>query len=151
LSATAYFEAWDMFSCDPVVANDSLAFVTLNTKSRVNRCGNTVDVETNVLKIFNIEDLTQPYLIDEYQMTAPKGVGLDGETLFICDDTDGLKIFDVSDPLEIQLIKQFDHFTAFDVIPLDGLLLVVGPDNVYQFDYSNLEDIKQVSIIPYGA
>ena len=65
--------------------------------------------------------------------------------------TDGLKIFDVSNPRDIQLIKHFDFFTAFDVIPLDGLLLVVGPDNVYQFDYSDLENIKQVSQIPYGA
>lgn len=151
LSSTAYFETWDMFSCDPVVANDSLAFVTLNSKIRGQRCGDIVEIETNVLKIFNIEDLTQPMLINQYGMTAPKGLGLDGETLFICDDTDGLKIFDVSNPLDIQLIKHFDSFTAFDVIPLDGLLLVVGPDNVYQFDYSNLEDIKQVSQIPYGA
>jgi len=151
LSATPYFEAWDLFSCDPVVANDSLAFVTLNAISRVNRCGGSFEIETNLLKIFDIKDLSQPELIVEYEMTAPKGVGLDGETLFICDDTDGLKIFDVSDPLNIQLIKHFDHFTAFDVIPLDGLLLVVGPDNVYQFDYSNLEDIVQIALIPYGS
>ena len=37
-----------------------------------------------------------------------------------------------------------------DVIPLDGLLLVVGPENVFQFDYSNLDSIQLVSQIAYG-
>ena len=74
-----------------------------------------------------------------------------GNILFVCDNDQGLKVFDVSDPLNIDLIKHFDGFTAFDVITLDGLLLVVGPDNVYQFDYNDLENMRLVSEIPYGV
>lgn len=151
ISATPYFESWDLYRCDPVVTNDSFAYVTLNSLDRINRCGNTLEIDINELRIYNIVDLTQPELLATYSMTAPKGVGLDGQTLFICDDTAGLKVFDVSDPLDIQLIRQFDNFTAFDVIPLNGLLLVVGPDNVYQFDYNDLDNIQLVSQIPYGA
>jgi len=104
-----------------------------------------------VLRVYDIADITQPNLIAEYPMSTPKGVGLDGNTLFVCDHDQGLKIFDVSNPLEIQLIKHFDNFTAYDVITLDGLLLIVGPDNVYQFDYNDLENIQLISEIPYGA
>ncbi len=153
LSVTPYFDTFDTFACDPVVANETHAYVTLNSLSRVDRpCGGgTIEVNVNVLKVFNIEDITNPLLIQEYEMSAPKGVGLDGTTLFVCDNDQGLKIFDVSNPEDLQLIKHFDNFTTFDVIPLDGLLLVVGPDNVYQFDYSDLDNIRLVAEIPYGT
>ena len=63
-------------------------------------------------------------------MEHPKGVGIDGNTLFLCDDYAGLKVLDVSDPLNVQTIAHFENITTYDVIPLDGLLLVVGPDNI---------------------
>ena len=76
---------------------------------------------------------------------------LDGRLLFVCEDTEGLKVFDVENPVEIQLVAHFEGFTAFDVIPLGGLLLVVGPDNVYQFDYSDPDNIILISEIPLGV
>jgi hypothetical protein len=149
LSATSYFE-FDIFPCDPVVANDSYAYVTLNAKRRINNpCGGTFEVNANLLKIYDITNPQQPQFLIEYEMFAPKGVGLDGTTLFVCDDEEGLKIFDVTDPFNLVSIAHIDNLTAFDVIPLDGLLLVVGPENVYQFDYTNLDDIQQLSSFRY--
>ena len=149
LSATSYFE-FDIFPCDPVVANDTYAYVTLNAKQRIdNPCGGSFEVNVNLLKIFDITNPQQPQFLTEYQMFAPKGVGLDGTTLFVCDDEQGLKIFDVTDPFDLKTIKHIDSFTAFDVIPLDGLLLVVGPENVYQFDYTDLDNIQQLSSFRY--
>ena len=86
-------------------------------------------------------------MINTYPLSGPKGVGLDGNTVFVCDNEEGLKIFDVTNKYDIKLIKQFGGFTAYDVIPFDGLLLVVGPENLYQFDYSDLDNIHQVSKI----
>ena len=146
LSATAYFNLFDTWSCDPVVANQQHAFVTLNSVERV--CNGLINV--NELRIYDITDLENPNLLVIYPMTSPKGVGLDGNTLFVCDHTAGLKIYDVSNVLDITLIKQFTNFTAYDVITLNGLLLVVGPDNVYQFDYSDLDNIQLLAEIPYG-
>lgn len=146
LSATAYFDLFDTWSCDPVVADEQYAFVTLNSVERT--CDGLTDV--NELRIYDISDLENPNLLAVYPMTAPKGVGLDGNTLFVCDHTAGLKIYDVSNVLDITLIKQFSDFTAYDVITLDGLLLVVGPDNVYQFDYSDINNIQLLTEIPYG-
>jgi len=151
LSATEYFQSFETFSCDPVAADSTHAYVTLNTLSRIDTpCGGIDNITTNELRVYDITDLTNPQLISVIEMQAPKGVGLDGKTLFICDDAAGLKIYDVNDPLQIQLIKHFENFTAFDVIPLDGLLLVVGPENVYQFDYTDLDNIQLVSQIAYG-
>lgn len=152
LSATSYFESFRFFACDPVVANSTYAYVTLNSKERIeNPCADATVIDINMLKIYNVEDLTAPRLLAEYDMHAPKGVGLDGNILFLCDDDQGLKVFDVADPFDIKLLFHFDDFNAFDVIPLDGLLLVVGPDNVYQFDYSDIEDVKLIAQIPIEA
>ena len=150
LSSTTYFE-FEIFPCDPVVANDTFAYVTLNSKRRVgNACGGSFEIDVNVLKIFDITDPTNPYLLTDYNMFAPKGVGLDGTTLFVCDDSEGLKIFDVSDPYNLTTIAHFQGFTAFDVIPLNGLLLVVGPKNIYEYDYTNLDGIQLISTFQYA-
>ena len=141
--------SYDVFGttpCDPVVATDSFAYVTLNTATQT-ICGRTSTIELNQLVIFDVTTIEAPKLLAEYPMHLPKGVGIDGKTLFLCDDTQGLKIFNVNDPLNIELLHHFSDFTAFDVIPLNGLLLVVGPENVYQFDYSNLFDVKLISTI----
>ncbi len=139
---------YPILPCDPVVANDSLAFVTLNTNQVANSpCGGSI-ITVDVLKIFDIKDIDNPKLINEYPMHNPKGVGIDGELLFLCDDTQGLKIYDFSNPLNLKLVYHYTGITTYDVIPLNGLLLVVGPDNVYQFDYSDPYNLVLLSQIP---
>ncbi len=137
--------------CDPVVADSQYAYVTLNTLENISGCGRTFTEQINVLKIFDLTRIERPELIAEYDMFGPKGVGIDGDILFLCDDKEGLKIFNVADPSNIEMIIQFDSFTAFDVIPLDGLLLVVATDNIYQFDYTDLNNIRLISNIPIEA
>ena len=150
LSTTSYFD-FDIFPCDPVVANDSFAYVTLNAKRRIdNPCGGSFEVDANLLKIYDITNPRQPRLLAEYNMFAPKGVGLDDNILFVCDDEAGLKVFDVTDPHNLVSVAHIDYLTAFDVIPLSGLLLVVGPENVYEFDYTDLNNIVLLSSFRYG-
>jgi hypothetical protein len=150
-SSTFSYDIFPIYPCDPVVANDSFAYVTLNSDFRSFICGGgTVINEVNSLEIFDITDFTAPQLIAEYEMVNPKGVGLDGKTLFLCDNEAGLKVYDVTDPLAIQQIAHFDDFITYDVIPLNGLLLVVGPESVHQFDYTDLENIQRVSVINIG-
>ena len=137
--------------CDPVVANDTMAYVTLNVSSPVTQCRRTILVENNLLNIFDVQDFNNPTLVSQYDMDDPQGVGIDGNLLFVCENNFGLKIFDVSDPMNIQLITNMENVIAHDVIPLNGLLLVVGPENVYQIDYTDIENIKVVSTIQIGA
>ncbi len=139
------------YPCDPVVANDSFAYVTLNTLRSEESCGRTITEDANLLKIYNIKNAEKPELLIEYDMHNPKGIGIDGKTLFLCDDTEGLKVYNVADPYGIELIHHFTGFTSFDVIPLNGLLIVVGPNNIYQYDYSDLENMALLSTIPIEA
>ncbi len=146
-----YDNLFPIYPCDPVVANDQYAYVTLNTTVKVEQCNRTAVVDVNSLNIFDVSDIQQPYLVAQYDMNNPQGVGLDGNLLFLCENEGGLKVFDVSNPSNIQLIEHLQGIAVHDVIPLNGLLLVVGKDNVYEVDYTDLNNIRIISQIPIGA
>lgn len=129
-------------ACDPVVADGNYAYVTLRT-------GNRCTSGQNLLEVIDISSITTPYLVKSYPMFNPHGLGIDGNLLFICDGAAGLKIFDRSDPLDIinNKLAHYPDFFAFDVIPMDGVLMLVGEDGIYQYDYSDPGNIVQISHI----
>ncbi len=133
---------WHMTGCDPVVVSGKYAYITLRGG---NNCGNNV----NQLVVVSIENITKPVELKTYPMEGPYGLGIDNNTLFICDGDAGLKVFDVSDPLTItqHLIAQYTDIQTYDVIPIDGLLIMIGDDGLYQYDYSNVKDIRFLSKI----
>lgn len=128
-----------VYSCDPVVVEGNYAFVTLNSEN--DWCGRF----SNMLQIIDISDLTNPYLVKEYQMTGPSGLGVDNNLLFICDD--GLKVYDVSNVYNIDLLHHFSDIDAYDVIPDDDLLIMIGSDGLYQYSYVN-GSVSLLSTIP---
>ena len=131
-----------IMSCDPVVVDDQYAYVTL-------RSGNTCQGFTNQLEVVNIEDLTAPALLQTYPMTNPYGLGIDGKTLFVCDGSDGLKAFDVSDVSTISehMLVHYKDINATDVIPLGNVLIMIGDGGLFQYDYSDPSAIKLLSQI----
>lgn len=130
-------------ACDPVVADGDYAYVTLRTGTR---CSNG----QNLLEVIDISSITNPYLVKSYPMYNPHGLGIDGNLLFICDGTAGLKIFDKSDPLDIinRKLAHYPDFFTYDVIPMGGILMLVGEDGIYQYDYSDPANIVQISHVP---
>ncbi|MCL2737912.1 MAG: hypothetical protein FWE30_00520 [Bacteroidales bacterium] len=132
-------------SCDPVVAQGNYAYVTLNTNASF--CG---AVANNVLNIYDISNITMPVLKKTQAMIGPQGLSVDGDKLFVCDR--GLKVFDISDPLNIKQIDdlgeidEVDIRGAYDVIPVDGLLILVAQEGLFQFDYTG-DRLKFVSKI----
>ena len=125
LSSVQHFTA-----CDPVVANDSLAFVTLHSNAF---CGNDV----NVLEIYDISVTTEPVLISSRNLVSPKGLGLFGNYLIVCDDE--IKIFDVSDAYNSKLVHSIDK-KAFDVIIRGDLLIAIGESGLYQYQLKTTEE-----------
>jgi hypothetical protein len=129
-------------ACDPVVADGNYAYVTL-------RSGNNCNNQQNLLEVIDISSIANPYLVKSYPMFNPHGLGVDGNLLFICDGKAGLKIYDKSDPMGI-LTNQLAHypdFDTFDVIPMNGTLMLVGTGGIYQYDYSDPKNIVQISHI----
>ncbi|HEY8916828.1 MAG TPA: hypothetical protein VIM87_10325 [Chitinophaga sp.] len=127
-------------SCDPVVAENTTAYVTL-------RGGTPCGGYTNQLDVLDIKDMTNPTLIKTYPMTSPYGLGIDGKRLFICEGTNGLRFMDASDPKNITTLKQLKNIEAYDVIPTGKVLLVTAKDGLYQYDYSSMVMPKFLSRI----
>jgi len=118
---------YHIVSCDPVVVDDKYAYITLNTISQW--CGRYI----NELQILDISNLASPQYLIAYPMSGPRGLGIDGNRLFVCDA--GIKVFDATNVMQL---KQLNHFNipAYDVIPINGNLLVIGEDGFYQYDYT---------------
>ncbi len=129
-------------SCDPVVVQGDYAYVTL-------RSGTECSGFSNQLEIVNISDLKNPKIEAEYPMYNPHGLGIDGDALFICDGTAGLKIYNASDIHSISdnLLNQYRNIHALDVIPLNDVLMMIGEKGLFQYDYSDLDNIQLLSSI----
>ncbi len=106
-------------ACDPVVANENIAYVTLND---VARCG---EEALNELQIVDVSDLSNPELITTEPLTGPKGLAIAGTELFVCDRY-ALARFDVSDPTTPELLVLDGDIHCDDVIVKEGLLYATG-------------------------
>lgn len=130
-------------ACDPVVVQNDVAYVTL--RSNQSACGGFQN-ELNIIDVSNIYD---PQLIAVYPMIHPYGLGIDGNSLFICEGSAGLKLFDTPGDDQISLLRHIQGLHAFDVIPDVGrkALLLIGEDGLFQYDYSNPNELKLLSTL----
>ncbi len=127
-------------ACDPVIADDTRAYVTL-------RSGTACGGFANQLEVVDVKDITKPFLIKTYPLTNPFGLGKEGNVLFICDGKDGVKVYDATNANDLKLIKKIDGMDTYDVITANSRALVVAKDGLYQFDYSNVNNIRLLSKI----
>ncbi|WP_425638181.1 LVIVD repeat-containing protein [Algoriphagus yeomjeoni] len=128
-------------ACDPVVVNEDFAFVTLRNGTACNG--------VDELHVIDINDLYNPTLKKSYPMLNPHGLGLAGNFLYIAEGAHGLKSFNASDVMNIDQ-NQLEFLTdqrSVDLIPGPKSLIVIGPDGVCQFDYSNPAKLKKLSCI----
>jgi hypothetical protein len=134
---------------DPVIANDQYAFVTLRATGQQSPC-RFGSPQTNELDIVDISNISFPTLVKIYSMEEPQGESLDGNHLFLCDGKGGLKIYDISDVQNIQLLKVFTDINPFDVIAYDGVAIVVAEEGIFQYDYSDINKVTRISSISSG-
>ena len=131
-------------ACDPVVVENDIAYVTLRSVNNFTRCGGAI---SNQLDVIDVSNAASPVLLKTYSMESPYGLGIDNKKLFICEGTSGLKTFDVSKPMDIKQLQHFKEMNAYDVIPLNNTLMLIGKDGLYQYDYSNPNSLKLLSKI----
>ncbi len=126
--------------CDPVIADDDYAYV--NLRSGTNCFGNI-----NQLDVVQVKDIFNPRLVKSYPLVNPKGLDKDGKWLFICDGTDGVKIFDAADANNVKYVKNISMKDAFDVICYNKVAMVSAADGLHQFDISDMNNIRKLSLI----
>ncbi|HEX8278575.1 MAG TPA: hypothetical protein VF540_07760, partial [Segetibacter sp.] len=118
-------------SCDPVIADDNFAYITLRAGTLCN--GTTL----NQLDVLDIENLQSPTFVKSYPLTNPHGLSKSGNTLIVCDGADGLKVFDASNPRSLKFLQKVGDINAYDVIAQNNLAIVVAADGLYQYEFSN--------------
>lgn len=134
------FQHWE--ACDPVVAENDYAYVTL-------RSGSTCSPwSPNQLDVINISNKRSPYLAASMQMKNPHGLAVSGNVLLVCEGSFGLAQVDISNPIQPKLDSLYTGFHAYDVIIRDNLVIVTGNDGYFQFDISS-GYLKQISKIEY--
>ena len=117
-------------ACDPVIADDNHAYITLRSNSA---CAGFL----NQLDVVNISAITAPQLVKSYPLSGPLGLSKDGNLLLVCDGKEGLKIFDATNANNITPLKQITGIETYDVIAMNGLAITVTKDGLYFINYAN--------------
>lgn len=135
-------ETMHINGCDPVVANDTLAFLTIHG-------GNACRAMINELQIYDIRNLQQPIWIKSVAMTHPLGLALNQQYLYVCDQEKGLYVIDISNP-EMPLIKNTLSGEIFlDVIADTNTqtLIAMLKDGIALYDMSNPILLSKLSVV----
>lgn len=111
-------QATHVRACDPVIANDSIAYITVRGGTR---CGGT----QNALMVYDVKYITQPLLRKTVNMESPYGLGMTGNRLYVCNGSNGLNVYDITDPINPVLKKQLAGGTFYDVIIIDDLMIAM--------------------------
>lgn len=126
--------------CDPVIADDDFAFVTL-------RSGTQCQGFINQLDVVDIQNIYSPKLIKTYPLTNPHGLDKDGDFLFVCDGPDGLKVLNAKDVRNVVQVNKVPLSGAYDVICWNKVAIVSTLEGLYQFDIHDVKQIRQLSFM----
>lgn len=116
-------------SCDPVVAESGVGFVTLNANRN---CWS--DTASNQLDVLDLSDMSDPQLIETYPLQDPGGLAVQGQWLYVCDGRAGLKVFDKTDPADLSVREHLPSINCYDVIAKDDTLYVSTSNALLQYD-----------------
>ena len=114
-------------ACDPVVVEDTLAYVTLRGGTR---CGTVV----SGLHIVTVADLFKPRLLVSYPLPQPMGLDVRNNIAYVCDDSSGVFILDTSDPKNIRELSRITEKPGYDTMLENGVLIVVNENAVSFYD-----------------
>lgn len=128
-------------ACDPVVSNGTHTFVTLHSNTA---CGNNI----NMLEVYNTSNPNNPVMVHRRNLVHPKGLGLYGNYLFVCDDE--IKIFNVENPEQPVLAGSIAR-ECFDVIIRGNDLFAIGDKKVsrYALNPAQITDITLKSEVNF--
>jgi hypothetical protein len=105
-------------ACDPVVANDTVAYVTVRSGSA---CGGT----TNALYVYDISNILIPQQKKVIALTGPWGLGIRADRLYVCDGGEGLMVYDITNAEYPSYVKKVTGEIFYDIIPVDNSNLLI--------------------------
>ena len=136
-------------SCDPVVVQNDIAYVTMWGGSS---CGDATDR----LMVVDVSDARAPQLLQDFSMENSHGLGVDADHLFLCSGEDGLRVFDLQENGQVaEEVHHLRGFSAKDVIVLPARreLIALGWEQagITQFDYDANglpQPVSEIAVCP---
>lgn len=114
-------------ACDPVVAADGFAYVTV-------RSGTTCGGTTNALLVYDVQVLEKPRLLQTVNLQQPQGLAIQEDILYVCDGNAGLKLFDVSEPKSPAPLTTRDGYLFRDCIVYGDILFCMVDKGMVIYD-----------------
>ena len=146
---------------DPLNPKQTVQIPNLSDSNPIAISDNVVYASTkNELVVIDVSDANNPKKMASYPMHNPKGLGINRNLLFLCDN--GLKIFRLDNPQDLTNEKNTYFFDeqpladSYNVIPWHNqrqefILMMVSKTGLYQYDYSEIfssKNIRFLSVIP---
>lgn len=128
--------------CDPVVANDTMAYLTIHG-------GTICRSNINELQVYDIKDLQNPIWKKSISMTHPLGLGLNNQYLYVCDQEKGLYVYDVQQGANPILLNTLQGEVFLDVIPdiASKTLIAMLKDGIALYDMNDPVQLPKLSVI----
>lgn len=133
-------EIFHATGCDPVVAQGNLAYVTI-------RSGNNCFAQSDELLIIDLSIIFLPELLCTYPMANPHGLAIADEYLFICDGTEGLKLYNAMDPLNLKLLDKAENIYPTDLIISENVAVVIARQGLFQYSFRESNKLELISKI----
>lgn len=136
-------QAGHLSACDPVVASDDVAYVTVRNGSA---CGGTL----NVLYVYDITNPETPSEINVLQMTNPYGLGIKDNVLYVCDADAGLKVYKRGSGYQnysLDFATSKGGYTFYDCIPYNNLLICMVEGGIVLYNIQSPENPVEITKI----
>lgn len=117
-------------ACDPVVAYNDYSYVTVRSNAT---CGGTI----NALLVYDVKEQNKPIQIGNVSLKEPHGLGIRANTLYVCDGSFGLKVFDISNPKSPAELTCREGYKFLDCIPYNDMLICMVSKGMVIYDISN--------------
>lgn len=127
--------------CDPVVVEDTVAYVTV-------RDGTNCGAGTNQLIIIGVGDIRNPVILKTYLFGSPAGIAVQNGIMYLCDLNNGLKIFSIAQYTNLSEIYSFPALKPHDVILHNGVLYTIGGSEINLYNVSTPNSPVFLSKLP---
>jgi hypothetical protein len=127
-------------ACDPVVAKDKYAYVTVRSGTS---CGGTV----SALMVYDITYISSPSLKKTINLEGPHGLGIKDNRLYVCNGSNGLNVYDISTPTNPVLVKKIQGDTFYDVIPTNNVLICMVQGGTVLYNYNPADELVKAAKI----
>lgn len=127
LVASAQYQI--QMACDPVIANETVAYATLRASGP---CGGS----SSQLVVYNIQKPSEPKLETALMLNEPYGLGMQGNALYVCEKNQ-LTVFDISSQYAPKQISIVDGQAFYDVIPYGDILIAQVDGGMALYDIAS--------------